>query len=345
MTKDSRKNVDLSIVIPAYNAEQYIVKCINSILNLRDIVFEIIVINDGSTDHTLQILKTIEDPRLKCYTISNAGVSNARNVGIKKASGKYLWFVDADDYICPNAIETVFKNMQENIDLLTFGYESNDGKVVNEYKPCIGNGIYDSFIAKNIAKRMLDPYFAKRYKASYIGGKVYQYIIRAEVLKKNDKIVFDKNLPFAEDMCFLVRLLYSISSIQVDDKVCYTYMIFSGTAAHRYRVEYWDELSRVYDNILNLKILSDEEMARLYYRYVREALHHYAVWNDSCNSVKDYYYKIMNKKMFRVCMMNINYNDWTILEKFENSLIKNNMILLVFLIEKIKCIKEGLLEA
>ena len=144
-------------------------------------------------------------------------------------------------------------------------------------------------------------------------------------------------------MCFLVRLLYSISSIQVDDKVCYTYMIFSGTAAHRYRVEYWDELSRVYDNILNLKILSDEEMARLYYRYVREALHHYAVWNDSCNSVKDY--KIMNKKMFRVCMMNINYNDWTILEKFENSLIKNNMILLVFLIEKIKCIKEGLLEA
>ena len=82
MTKDSRENVDLSIVIPAYNAEQYIVKCINSILNLRNIVFEIIVINDGSTDHTLQILKTIEDPRLKCYTISNAGVSNARNVGI-----------------------------------------------------------------------------------------------------------------------------------------------------------------------------------------------------------------------------------------------------------------------
>lgn len=98
---------DLQIIIPAYNAEKYIEKCLNSILSQKtQYTYVITVINDGSTDETLQILsKYLDDEHIDIISQSNKGFSGARNCGLKNLVGHYLMFVDSDDWICEDAIE------------------------------------------------------------------------------------------------------------------------------------------------------------------------------------------------------------------------------------------------
>lgn len=114
-----------SIVIPLYNKENFIVKTINSALNQTYKDFEIIVINDGSTDNSLNKLQELNDSRIFVYTIKNKGVSAARNYGIEKANADQVCFLDADDYWYPNHLETLY-NLISNYPecgLYATGYE------------------------------------------------------------------------------------------------------------------------------------------------------------------------------------------------------------------------------
>tara|TARA_R110002012_G_scaffold17930_4_gene66660 strand:+ start:31487 stop:32425 length:939 start_codon:yes stop_codon:yes gene_type:complete len=96
-----------SIIIPLYNKENFIVNTIQSALNQSCNDFEIIIINDGSTDNSLEKLHKITDPRITIFTIENQGVSHARNFGIDKASAEYIAFLDADDLWLPNHLESL----------------------------------------------------------------------------------------------------------------------------------------------------------------------------------------------------------------------------------------------
>lgn len=119
--------VKISIIIPAYNAAKYIEKCIISLLNqnIPYNEYEIIVINDGSTDDTLHIIQTLSNtyPQVKCISTPNQGVSASRNRGIKQATGTIILFVDADDFVEPNSLEVIYNTMQDyNLDLLLLDY-------------------------------------------------------------------------------------------------------------------------------------------------------------------------------------------------------------------------------
>ena len=89
----------ISIVVPVYNAEKYIGTCINSVLEQTYSNFELLLLNDGSKDHTLDVLKSYEDVRVKVYSFENQGAGKTRNKGIQLSKGKYITFIDADDYI------------------------------------------------------------------------------------------------------------------------------------------------------------------------------------------------------------------------------------------------------
>ena len=98
----------VSVIVPVYNAERYLGYSINSILSQTYTGIEVILINDGSTDNSLKICNNYAhiDPRVKVIDIKNGGVGHARNIGIENASGYYLQFVDSDDVIAPDMIET-----------------------------------------------------------------------------------------------------------------------------------------------------------------------------------------------------------------------------------------------
>ena len=118
---------DLSFVIPAYNAENVIEKCLHEILKIKKIDIEVVVVDDGSVDSTPTIVQKIGDERIRLLTQKNRGVSQARNNGIKNATGKYIAFVDADDYIYPDIYEEIFVNINSEIDFTMFQYESMNG--------------------------------------------------------------------------------------------------------------------------------------------------------------------------------------------------------------------------
>ncbi|NEQ66045.1 MAG: glycosyltransferase [Symploca sp. SIO2D2] len=104
----------ISVIIPAYNAESTIKETIDSILNQTFTDFELIVINDGSQDSTLEVVSSISDSRIRVFSFSNAGVSAARNRGIGEAKGKYFSFIDADDLWTPDKLEAQLAALQAN---------------------------------------------------------------------------------------------------------------------------------------------------------------------------------------------------------------------------------------
>src|SRR5690625_237459 len=117
----------LSLIIPVYNVKEYLKECINSVLNQTYKNIEIIVINDGSTDKSLEILErySLENKNITVISQKNLGQSVARNRGVQQATGKYIYFLDADDYILPEALEHLVEKMEENeLDLCRFSAES-----------------------------------------------------------------------------------------------------------------------------------------------------------------------------------------------------------------------------
>lgn len=113
----------ISIIIPAYNAEKSIKRCLNSIIDQEMQDYEIIVVNDGSKDNTENEVLSFKDrlgEKLKYYYKENAGVSSARNYGIANAIGDYILFIDSDDYISKDLLKSQYENMCNNIDVIKF---------------------------------------------------------------------------------------------------------------------------------------------------------------------------------------------------------------------------------
>jgi glycosyltransferase involved in cell wall biosynthesis len=144
------KKVDISFIVVSYNYQDYIEECINSCLKQEysDLTFEVIVINDGSTDNTKFILKKLNDIRLKKFTIKNSGVEIASNFGLKESSGKYIVRVDADDTLEPNFLSEIGKILKMNYD---FYY--SDYRIINEKSEFISNVYLPEFEVSEIFKR------------------------------------------------------------------------------------------------------------------------------------------------------------------------------------------------
>lgn len=119
-----RNPVAISLVVPVYNTEKYLNKCLDSILHQTLQEIEIIVVNDGSTDGSRCIIENFrqKDNRIKAFHIINGGVSAARNYGIERSCGKYVMFVDSDDWIAPDMCATLYDKAEEfNVDFVICG--------------------------------------------------------------------------------------------------------------------------------------------------------------------------------------------------------------------------------
>lgn len=133
-----KNNPQFSIIVPAYNVEQYLPKCIESVLtqSLQD--FELILVDDGSTDQTSAICDQYQKtPAIKVIHQPNAGLSAARNAGVQQASGEYLLFLDGDDFLEPNALKTIHDNLESELDLLRFQAQEvfENGEIVRYSEP------------------------------------------------------------------------------------------------------------------------------------------------------------------------------------------------------------------
>lgn len=214
-----KNKINISAIVPAYNVEKYIEKTLRSIMEQTLKEIEIIVINDGSKDSTLSIIKKLmlEDNRIVLIDKKNGGVSQARNVGIKKARGEYLSFIDGDDWIEKDFFEESYKyGIENNLDMIACDMSL-------DYFRRKKNKIHPDFGTNKIisGKEYLDFY----YDNDVIRG-VANKIIKKEIFIKNN-LFFLENVPSGEDMNLTIKLGYVISRIGKINKAYYHYIQYS----------------------------------------------------------------------------------------------------------------------
>lgn len=207
LVKTERQNlmsetIKVSIIIPCYNSEKYIENCIHSIRSQSEKNIEIITINDGSLDTTEMILKSLQekDNRIQIISKQNGGVSSARNIGLKKARGQFIMFVDADDWIDSNMVEVLYtKANQYNADVVRCNR-------VNEYpekqKNVVKKPLFEkeTVIEKSNYKENIYKEFLSRGRLSAI----WMTLFRREIIELK-KLSFDENMAVDEDAVFSMK--------------------------------------------------------------------------------------------------------------------------------------------
>lgn len=205
----------ISIIIPLYNAEKYIYKNISSILNQTFKDFELIIVNDSSTDKSLNIVKSFDNEKIKIYTKINEGTSNARNFGLKHANGKYIFFVDADDYIEVNTLQKYYEVVNEyNPDFITNGFYSETTKSNTSDKMSYPSRYYEN---KNLISKDLVNY----YKESLLYN-VWNKLFKKEIID-NNHLKF-KDINFGEDMIFVQEYIKCCNSFYNIEDCLYHYV-------------------------------------------------------------------------------------------------------------------------
>ena len=208
------KKTDISIIVPIYNAEKYLKKCIDSLVNQTKKEIEIILINDGSTDSSERIIKEYKDERIKYFKNKNQGIGKTRNFGIEKATGKYLLFVDSDDYLDKNACEKLYNKIEnDSLDLLVYDFyrEFDNGKKEEEKLQK-----FDISNLKENPKLLLN-----------INLSPWNKLYKTEVIKGNNT-KFVENLKY-EDAPFVVEAIINSKRIGKLDESLYYYMIHSNS--------------------------------------------------------------------------------------------------------------------
>ena len=227
-----------SVIIPAYNAEKCIDNCLKS-LDLDGCYaynLEVLVIDDGSKDDTAQIVNkwSEEFPCVKLIQKENGGVSSARNLGLEKASGKYVFFADSDDQVNRAVLEEMIAVAEQNtVDMVIADYRQNNvlqsGEVDTKYVSClIEEGLHGrEYIEEVILKRVFN------YETVGLSN-LWNKLFKSETIKKSG-LIFDVNRTYGEDLAFNVLFFKACRNIYSTKSVAYTYTLDGTQNYQKYR--------------------------------------------------------------------------------------------------------------
>lgn len=247
----------LSIIVPMYNCELFIEECLESIYKCNKKYInntEIILVDDGSKDETLSICNKFinkhKNMKINIISIENHGVSYARNLGIENSTGKYIMFLDSDDYLSSNSLDIIFENLDENNDIVFFS------KTLDE----------------NLSKeQMILKLSGYGNKGVGISGP-YSKVFKKKFLEKN-KINFDTNLINGEDMIFCIESLIKSQKFLIVKESFYEYRIHIGSATQRFDDKIIETDRKFYDK---LHILIEKSTLE---RNMRDEIYSYSLCN------------------------------------------------------------------
>jgi glycosyltransferase involved in cell wall biosynthesis len=208
----------ISIILPVYNVENYIEKAVLSVLKQTYVNFELLIINDGTKDNSIQkIEKYASDSRLKIFHKENGGLSDARNFGLERVQGDYVYFMDSDDWIEPNLLTLCIDKIEkENANVVVFGYfldtEDKNGNLISS-KPII----HESEVVNHENRN-------ETVTNTTIGllGYAWNKFYATNFLKQHT-IKFEKGVSLVEDILFNAPVFSSVNSIHFINKPLYHY--------------------------------------------------------------------------------------------------------------------------
>ena len=281
----------VTVIVPIYNAEKHIQRCLDSIVMQVYQNIEVILIDDGSQDSSLAICHKYADldERITVFHQANKGVSAARNLGLENMHGKYVVFVDADDWLTPYSIYTMVKEGDlTKAQLIVFEYEKNKEFITK--KQLHGEGKTVCLDRDSIYKKIINPY------GFY--GSVWAKIFCAEVIKENN-IRFDTDIEIGEDLWFVFQYISYIESYYYNEEKVYHYYENEESALRKNRGSEFDkrlDILKVYEKMLLVPNITDESYyKRIVSIYVRELCEWYSV---SCY-YKKYDYALDLKKIIK----------------------------------------------
>ena len=248
----------VSVIIPVYNAELHLEKCIESLLSQTLKSCEFIFVNDGSTDKSKLIIEEFQknDSRIILLNQENQGVSVARNQGLKMVRGNYIGFVDADDYIEMEYFENLYNEIdQSNLDGVVAKYNSTlDGHTSISKHPFNSNEIYNTEFIKN----KIVPFFIKEDKLNTIWNKLY----KSEIIASNRYIQFPKGIVIGEDGLFNLLFFNQCNSIKFIDYCGYNYLEIAKSATRDASKDYFaialQQFNYDYKNQFGVDLADDE---------------------------------------------------------------------------------------
>ena len=216
-----KENVALSIIVPIYNLETCLPKCLDSILSQTYTDFELILVDDGSDDDSLAICRQYQekDGRIRIFHQDNGGVSSARNFGLDHACGQYISFVDGDDFIEPDMYRRLMDELiRSNADISCCQLDriTQEGKHIVAYPAVCEVCSADSIVSR---------FFSEGYIKECMYGS-YNKVFRAECIRD----IRFKPYRYGEDLLFVFETLRNAKAICIDDYVGYHYVERSGSA-------------------------------------------------------------------------------------------------------------------
>lgn len=204
---------EVSVIVPVYNTEKYLRRCIDSVLEQLFLDFELLLVDDGSTDGSGTICDEYvrKDSRVRVFHKPNGGVSSARNVGLENAVGKWVVFVDSDDWVKTDYLKNLLSHVVEGVDLVVSFPEvflQNGSYKIEHYSECmINKNNFGQMFSSNDLQEHTSPW-----------GKLY----RASIVKKHN-IQFDETMTFGEDTVFLYTFLLYADCIYISTEIGYCY--------------------------------------------------------------------------------------------------------------------------
>lgn len=235
----------ISVIVPVYNCEKYIGRCVESIINQTYRKLEILVINDGSTDGTEYIIEKYKkiDSRIKYIKHSNRGVAYTRKKGIEEAVGEYVVFVDADDYLELDYLESMVQFAGNN-DIITTGY-------YKEYEGYSSTALFDKiptaeYVGPDKIRYIINNMICMEGRNERgLTGVIWNKLFRTYICKKICNKINDK-IWFGEDSQFLYMYMLECSSICVTHICGYHYIMRQDSIVHSVNENYLQNLSELY---------------------------------------------------------------------------------------------------
>lgn len=321
----------ISVIMPIYNCAEYLTESINSILKQSYTNIELLLINNGSTDNSIKIIKQIEDTRIRLFELSVANVSTARNCGIENAKGEYILFIDADDSLEINAIEMLVNVIdKEKCDTVIFEYNKCIGKNKELEQLPYKNEIFD--------KKFIRDVIISDFISTKVWGSVWRVFIKRDIILDKE-VKFKENIKIAEDLLFNIELFNKLDNVYVLKKALYNYNVNINSSLNRYKKDNLD-VNLNFHNELK-KILMKEKIYNKYledYKKNRIVMYTSSISNAVRNKkIKEVYYEVkLISKQFRDD--NLNYNNISKKNsiKFTLFLLEHKQYILLMLLYKIK---------
>lgn len=337
-----------SIIVPVYNVEKYLRQCVESLIDQTYKNIEIILINDGSTDNSGYLCDELskEDKRIKVIHKENEGLGLTRNAGIKVASGKYIIFIDSDDYVKNTMVEDLVRKLIQNKVDICFGGQNkvdNNGKILFSYK------YNDEVFRKDLVREKLIPMLIGSSPEAHdnISLSACNVLYCLDLLKKNNIYFKSEREYISEDLIFNIEVINCVNSVMLIEECNYNYRLNLNSLTTTYRNDRFEKIKYLYEYekellqkmghynfcddrlikqfFINLKVCIMQEKTSVSHKSLKQQL----------NSL----HNICSDKLVKELIELYPVNRLKIKQKLFILLVKDNRVIILLLLSKMGVIK------